>query len=89
MVPGGVAKSKAKPPPVKICVECKGELAPGVSHICTRGERNQNIVELFKSVSERSRGQILSQSLKGKIIFTKKGYIIFKNEDIRGQGACI
>ena len=60
------SKSKAKDPPLKVCTECQGEVAPGVSHVCTRGERNNNILELFRSVSDRSRGQILSASLKGK-----------------------
>ena len=76
MVPGGVPKSTPKAPPMKICAECKVELAPGVRHICTRDERNQNIVELFKSVSEKSRGQILSQTLKGSGISTKLGCVI-------------
>ena len=53
--------------PIKICPECKGKVAPGVSHVCTRTERNSNIMEMFRSLSDRSRGQVLSQSLKGKI----------------------
>ena len=44
------------------------EIAPGINHICTRSERNSNIVQLVKSVSARSRGQIVSQALKGLII---------------------
>ena len=55
-----------KDPPVKSCTICHGEIAPGVSHICTRPERNNNIVDLVRSVSERSRGQIVSQALKGQ-----------------------
>ena len=58
----------AKDPPVKSCTSCHGEIAPGVSHICTRSERNTNIVDLVRSVSERSRGQIVSQALKGQYI---------------------
>ena len=88
LIPGGVPKSTPKAPPMKICAECKGELAPGVRHICTRDERNQNIVELFKSGSEKSRRQILSQTLKGISISTKQGGVVLIKLKwvIRGQG---
>ena len=67
LVPGGIAKSAPRDPPVRICPECQGEIAPGVSHVCTRSERNNNILEIFRSVSGRSKGQILSQTLKGSL----------------------
>ena len=50
--------------PLKMCPLCNGQLAPGVSHVCTRSSRNENILELVRSVSTRSKGQILSQTLK-------------------------
>jgi hypothetical protein len=68
LVPGGVPKSKPVAPPVKMCLDCQGEIAPRVSHVCTRSERNNNILEIFRSVSGRSRGQILSQTLKSSYL---------------------
>ena len=68
LVPGSMTAAKVKDPPVKICPECQGEVAPLVSHVCTRSERNNNIEELLRSVSNRSRGQILSSTLKGKVL---------------------
>ena len=50
--------------PRKTCPQCSGQLAPGISHVCTRSSRNENILDLVRSVSARSRGQILSETLK-------------------------
>ena len=53
------------PSAVKICFECKSTIAPGLEHNCTRQERNMNILEMVRELSEKSRSQIVSQSLKG------------------------
>ena len=54
------------PKPVKICPNCKGQLSQGVSHLCSRAERNINVLDLVRSLSDRSKGQVTSESLKGK-----------------------
>ena len=66
LVPFTLSKSNPKPAPVKICTECKGEIAPGVYHVCTRAERNNNLIDMLRSASGRSRGQIVSETLKGR-----------------------
>lgn len=50
--------------PFKTCPYCKGVVAPGISHVCTRMERHKNVVQMVKSLSERSKNQVLSQSLR-------------------------
>ena len=67
LAPFPVSKTM-KNPSMKFCTDSHGEIAPGINLICTRSERNSNIVQLVKSVSARSRGQIVSQALKGLII---------------------
>ena len=51
--------------PIKICKTCAGEIAPGVSHICNRTSRNDNIQGIIRSLSGKSQGQIVAQVLKG------------------------
>ena len=50
--------------PVKTCPSCRVIVAPGTSHVCTRIERNKNVVQMVKSLSEKSKNQVLSQSLR-------------------------
>ena len=60
-------KKPTKPPaPIKICTQCQGEMAPGVSHECTKTARNSNVVELVKNMSGKSQGQILSKLIRDK-----------------------
>ena len=49
----------------KICVECKGHIAPRVVHNCTRAVKQENILGIIRSHSEKSKEQVLSAALKG------------------------
>ena len=74
------------PSAVKICFECKSTIAPGLEHNCTRQERNMNILEMVRELSEKSRSQIVSQSLKGISYNFNKGRFKKKVENItKGQ----
>ena len=65
--------------PIKLCPSCQGKLSPGVSHVCTRVERNSNIVEIVKALSDRSKGQVLSETLKGKTLIV---FVLIENKNL-------
>merc|ERR1719186_1373133 len=50
--------------PVKICPGCQGRVAQGITHVCTKTNRNNNILETVGSLSAKNKGQVLSQSQK-------------------------
>ena len=63
-----VANQATSDPVMKICAFCKSKVAPGLQHICNRRERNENIIDIVKNLSPMSKSQIMSESLKGKLI---------------------
>ena len=50
----------------KKCTTCHGTIAPGVSHICQKSVRNENVIGMVRSLSDNSRGQVIGQVLRGK-----------------------
>ena len=52
------------PQPLKVCSECKSDIQKGVSHKCSKVSRNENICQLVRSLSEKSKEQILAQALR-------------------------
>ena len=45
-------KKNPKPAPVRICTLCQGVIAPLVSHVCNRGERDKNVMGLVLSLPD-------------------------------------
>ena len=55
----------------KICINCKQETGPGISHPCTRNSAKKNIAEMIIKESAKGQEQIISNSLK--TIVNEKG----------------
>ena len=49
---------------IKLCRNCMGEIAKGVSHKCSKGSMRDNLAELVKSRSKKSKAKITGRSLK-------------------------
>ena len=58
------------PPPsltpdvIKICAHCHSQIGQGLSHDCSRSTFRENVADLVKDKSERTRGRVVSTLLK-------------------------
>ena len=55
-----------EPPPeaVLICSSCHSRLAPGLQHFCDRKSKRENLAELLRKTSQKSKERVLSSQLK-------------------------
>ena len=51
---------------VKVCLDCQTQLSPGIPHQCNNSRKKENLVDLLKSLDEKSKLQVISKVLKGK-----------------------
>ena len=56
---------------IKLCSKCFSRIARGKTHICNKTEMRDNLAGILKSRSSRSRGRVVSSSLKD--IFVENG----------------
>ena len=53
-----------KPAERFICQDCYAQVRQGISHSCTKLERQKNLTAIVKSTSATTQGKVLSSSIK-------------------------
>ena len=61
----------AEPEPIKVCSACLTNWGPGQQHNCNKSTKRENIEELVRKNSPKTKGRIVSSQLKE--VFTEQG----------------
>ena len=64
----GAPKVKKVSPPARaipVCSKCRTLLGKGVSHICSKVQKQENILKIVRSSSRKSKSKVTSKILKG------------------------
>lgn len=66
-----ISDPQQEPAPLTVCSICLSNYGPGKNHTCSKNSRRNNLEELIRSSSGRSRGKVLAGQLKE--VFAEQG----------------